>query len=121
MNYTPKIILILLYMFCSAALHAQQIIPLPDTTHLSITINNSSIYNDSILIGNYKQKSIDTDLVFLQVYNCGHSRVAEVTHEQGTATWTIVTPVDQKRMYAPYNAGAPLASLFRHLVLKGYL
>ncbi|MDR3679916.1 MAG: hypothetical protein P4L41_08110 [Flavipsychrobacter sp.] len=100
--------------------HAQQITPLPDTTSVKVEIKANSIYNNGELIGSYKQQSIDSDLTFLKVYNRSHSRIAEVTHEQGAPTWTIVTPVDQKKMYAPYLSAAPLAGLFRYLVQQGY-
>ncbi len=111
---------VFLLLLCYLPSSAQQITPLTDTTSVKIEVKANAIYNSGALIGSYRQQSIDSELTFIKVYNRAHSRIAEVTHERGAATWTIVTPVDQKKMDAPYLSATPLAGLFRYLVLQGY-
>jgi len=113
-------IFLILFSILKESAHAQQITPLTDTTSVKIEVKANAIYNSGELIGSYRQQSIDSELTFIKVYNRAHSRIAEVTHERGAATWTIVTPVDQKKMDAPYLSATPLAGLFRYLVLQGY-
>lgn len=104
----------------SSSLYAQQIVPLKDTTGINIAVKGTQIFRNDQPAGSFKLRSLD-GLTFIQVYSQGHARIAEATHEQDSTTWTIVTPVDQEKMYAPYYPQASLPQLFRFLVIKGYL
>ncbi len=91
----------------------------PDTRIL-INIKDNKIYNNGDLIGTYKKLPID-EMIALQVYNTSQNKVAEVTHEENGASWTIITPVDQKKDYLDYDKSSPMESLFKYLVEKKYL
>lgn len=116
-----KLFLFLSIVFCSTGLHAQQITPRADTTNIKVETNGNAIFNNGERIGTFRERTIDDGLISVQVYNNSYAKVAEVTHEINSPTWTIITPVDQKKMYAPYYHDIPHMALFRYLIIKGYL
>ncbi len=115
-----KYILLTVLVCLTSLLHAQQIVPLKDTAGINIVVKGTQIFRNDQPAGSFKLRSID-GLTFIKIYSQGHARIAEATHEQDSTTWTIVTPVDQEKMYAPYYPQASLPQLFRFLVIKGYL
>ena len=86
----------------------------------NISIKGNDIYYNNDIIGNYKSVFIDSELTSIVIYN-KKARVAEATHAKGDDNWTIITPVDQERMYCPWNKDRTLELLFTFLVEKKYL
>jgi len=86
-----------------------------------ITIKGNDIYFDNDMIGNYRNIFIDSELTSIVIYNKTKARVAEATYAKGDANWTIITPVDQEKMYLQWSKEHTLELLFAFLVEKKYL
>ena len=89
-------------------------------TSIHITIDNNKIYNTDNYIGRYVEKTMDGGLTYLKIY-AGSAEIAEATYADGDENWTIITPVDQNKMYFLYDKKEPLQQLFKYLIIKKYL
>lgn len=119
-----QIFSLLLISFCSLPYMAKaQDLPvaMTDTANNKITITGTTILYNGSMVGHFKKTLIDNDLTLIVVYNNKKARVAETTHATCEKHWTIITPVDQNKMYIPYTAASALQDLFLFLVEKGYL
>jgi len=73
------------------------------------------------MIAYYRTNMIDSDFTSIVIYNKAKARVAEATYAKGDENWTIVTPVDQEKMYLHWHKEHSLELLFAFLVEKKYL
>lgn len=118
------ILSLLFISFCSLPYMAKaQDLPvaIKDTANNEITITGPTIRYNGSMVGHFKKTVIDNELTLIVVYNNKNARVAETTHATGEKHWTIITPVDQNKMYIPYTAASALQDLFLFLVEKSYL
>jgi hypothetical protein len=116
-----KIAILLLgifFSFTSLNCIAQQASGIPA---INISIKNNNIYNNNEMIGTYRTLFIDSELTSIVVYNKAKARVAEATYAKRDENWTILTPVDQNKMYFPWNKEHTIELLFIFLVEKKYL
>jgi hypothetical protein len=88
---------------------------------IRISIKDQKIFNNELPIGTYKKIIIDSELTSLVIYNVAKARVAEATYARGDENWTIVTPVDQNKMYLVYSKEHSFELLFKFLIEKKYL
>ena len=85
-----------------------------------IGIKGEKIYNNSELVGIFKQSSAN-GLTTISVYNANDAMVCKATHKDNNdnADWDLM--LDGKAITLLYNPAASLEKLFKYLAEKGYL
>ena len=109
-----------------AAAAQEKVIPVATTDKhtgagpADISIKEGKIYNNSEMVGVFKQSS-DNGLTVINVYNNNDAMVCKATHLDGdnNADWNLI--LDGKAVTLLYNPATPLEKLFKYLAEKGYL
>jgi hypothetical protein len=85
-----------------------------------ISIKENKIYNNSEMVGIFKQTT-DNGLTVINVYNNNDVMVCKATHPDAdnNADWSLM--LDGKAVTLLYNTATPFEKLFKYLAEKGYL
>ena len=116
-------VIILLWFCLCPALYAQDKSVLRNRE--AIETKDKNIYYEHQKMGYFKNPISDTALndiaVSWVIYNNAKNRVAEAAHFYTDSTWSIITPVDQKKEQVPYKDRNDLRDIIYYLLLKNYL